>query len=184
MVPEDVAVICRLTGGCDNGFNLHPNSLGHQLIADTFFAAIAAGVRPPVTPTAAQLKKSLSVALVPHGKSAKIAAILRAGGYTVSFKALAPGKAGIRWYLVPPYAHLAMGKNEKPLARRDRQAHVPPCRNARPEAHAHTSRQAAPQTLPDRKTHRHGHLHTNRRAPHRRNQDLRAHSLTGHCSVK
>jgi lysophospholipase L1-like esterase len=115
MVPEDVAVICRLTGGCDHGFDLHANSPGHQLIADTFFAAITAGVVPPVTPSAAQIKKSLSAALVPHGKSAKIAAILRAGGYTVSFKALAAGNAEIHWYVVPLHAHLSMGKNRKPM---------------------------------------------------------------------
>jgi lysophospholipase L1-like esterase len=115
MVPEDVAVICRLTGGCDHGFDLHANSLGHRLIAATFFAAITAGVLPPVTPSAAQIKKSLSAALVPHGKSAKIDAILRAGGYTVSFRALAPGDAEIRWYVVPPHAHLTMGKNRKPV---------------------------------------------------------------------
>ncbi len=114
MVPEDVAVICRLTGGCDHGFDLHANGLGHQLIADTFFSAITAGVVPPVTPSAAQIKKSLSAALVPHGTSAKIGAILRAGGYTVSFRALARGDAEIHWYVGPPHARLTMGKNRKP----------------------------------------------------------------------
>jgi lysophospholipase L1-like esterase len=115
MVPQDVAVICRLTGGCDHGFDLHANSLGHQLIADTFFAAITSGVVPPVPPSAAEIKKSLSAELVPHGKAAKIAAILRAGGYTVSFKALGAGNAELNWYLVPPHAHLATGKTPKPL---------------------------------------------------------------------
>jgi hypothetical protein len=115
MVPKDVAVICRLTGGCDHGFDLHANSLGHQLIADTFFAAITAGVVPPVTPSAAQIKRSLSAELVPHGKAAKIAAILRAGGYTVSFKALCAGNAELKWYLVPPHAHLTTGKTPQPL---------------------------------------------------------------------
>ena len=113
MVPEDVAVICRLTGGCDHGFDLHANSLGHQLIADTFFAAITGGVGP-VTPSAAQIKNSLLAALVPHGKSAKIAAVLRAGGYTTSLKALAAGNAAVHWYL-PPHARLTKGKNRKPL---------------------------------------------------------------------
>ncbi len=108
LVPKDVAVICRLTGGCDHGFDLHANSLGHQLIADTFFAAITAG-----TPTPAQIKKSLSAALLPHGTSAKIAAVLRAGGYTVAFKALAGGTAEIHWYAVPPRAHLTTGTNPK-----------------------------------------------------------------------
>jgi lysophospholipase L1-like esterase len=112
-VPKDVAVICRLTGGCDHGFDLHANSLGHQLIADTFFAAITAGA-VPVTPSAAQIKKSLSAALVPHGKSAKIAAILKAGGYTTSLRALAAGNATVHWYL-PPHGQLTMGGNRKPL---------------------------------------------------------------------
>ncbi len=113
MLPDDVAVICRLTGGCDHGFDLHANGLGHQLIADTFFAAITAGVLP-VTPSAAQIKKSLSAALVPHGKLAKIAAILKAGGYTTSLKAVAAGNAAVHWYL-PPHARLTMAKNRKPL---------------------------------------------------------------------
>ena len=114
MVPEDVAVICRLTGGCDHGFDLHANGLGHQLIADAFFSAITAGLVPPVAPSAAQIKKSLSAALVPRGKSAKIGAILRAGGYTVSFTALVRGDAEIRWYVGPPHAHRTVDKNGKP----------------------------------------------------------------------
>lgn len=39
-VPQDVAVICVLTGGCDHGVDVHANSVGHRLIADTFFAAL------------------------------------------------------------------------------------------------------------------------------------------------
>jgi lysophospholipase L1-like esterase len=46
-VPLNVALICQFTGGCDQGFNLHANSLGHQLIADTFFAAITDRLTPP-----------------------------------------------------------------------------------------------------------------------------------------
>ena len=179
MVPEDVAVICRLTGGCDHGFDLHANGLGHQLIADTFFATITAGLVPPVAPSAAQIKKSLSAALVPHGKSAKIAAILRAGGYTVSFKALAAGNAEIDWYVVPPHAHRTVGKNGKAPARRDRQAQVPQCRNTQPKARADTGRQTAPPTLTEHTTHRQRQLHTNRQACHRRDHDLHARPLTG-----
>ncbi len=44
-VPMNVAVICRLTGGCDSGFDLHANAPGHLVIAQTFLAAI--GHRPP-----------------------------------------------------------------------------------------------------------------------------------------
>ena len=110
MVPKDVAVICRLTGGCDHGYNVHANSLGHQVIADTFFAVIAADLVAPVSPSAAQIKRSLSVALVPHGKSSKIAAIIRSGGYTVPLTALVSGSAVIHWYFVPPHVHLTSRK--------------------------------------------------------------------------
>lgn len=49
IVPQDVAMICQLTGGCDFGFNLHANSVGHQLIADTFFAALTNSPTPPAS---------------------------------------------------------------------------------------------------------------------------------------
>ncbi len=44
-LPMNVAVICRLTGGCDSGFDLHANARGHAVMAETFLAAIEH--RPP-----------------------------------------------------------------------------------------------------------------------------------------
>jgi lysophospholipase L1-like esterase len=48
-VPQDVAVICLLTGGCDYGVDVHANSIGHRLIADTFFAALMHRPAPPAS---------------------------------------------------------------------------------------------------------------------------------------
>ena len=46
-LPQDAALICLLTGGCDHGFDVHANSVGHRLIADTFFAALMHRPAPP-----------------------------------------------------------------------------------------------------------------------------------------
>jgi hypothetical protein len=48
-VPQDVAVICLLTGGCDYGVDVHANTIGHRLIADTFFAALMQRPTPPAS---------------------------------------------------------------------------------------------------------------------------------------
>ena len=48
-LPQDAALICLLTGGCDQGFDLHANSVGHRLIADTFFAALMHRPTPPAS---------------------------------------------------------------------------------------------------------------------------------------
>lgn len=48
-VPQDVALICLLTGGCDYGVDIHANSVGHRLIADTFLAALMHRPAPPAS---------------------------------------------------------------------------------------------------------------------------------------
>jgi len=48
--------------------------------------------------------------LVPSGKTAEIAALLKSGVFSVEFKALEAGKAVIDWYEVPPGAKLAKTK--------------------------------------------------------------------------
>jgi virginiamycin B lyase len=49
----------------------------------------------------------LGTALGPVGRTAKIAAILNAGGYLASLDAPGPGKAKVVWYRVPKGAHIA-----------------------------------------------------------------------------
>ena len=57
--------------------------------------------------TAAQLKALLVSLLAPTGKNAKVAALLKNGGYLDSFNAPSAGQLVISWYLVPKGAHLA-----------------------------------------------------------------------------
>jgi hypothetical protein len=59
------------------------------------------------TITAEQIKASLARQLVPSGKGSKIAALLKNGGLTMSFKALEAGTLVVQWYLVPHGAKLA-----------------------------------------------------------------------------
>ena len=51
----------------------------------------------------------------PTGKAAKIAALLKAGGFTFLFKALQAGTAKVGWYRVPPGAKLANNTKAKPI---------------------------------------------------------------------
>jgi len=59
------------------------------------------------TASSAQIANLLGRELAPAGKAAKIHALLKAGGLTVTFKALEAGTAAIKWYQVPPGAKLA-----------------------------------------------------------------------------
>jgi len=60
--------------------------------------------------TTAQLKALLTSLLTPHGKSAKIAALLKHRGYAVSFVSLIAGRLSIAWYLVPKGARVSAAK--------------------------------------------------------------------------
>jgi hypothetical protein len=60
--------------------------------------------------TTAQLQAALLAALVPSGKSGKLASIRKHGGYQTSFDALLAGTVTISWYEVPKGAHLAKAK--------------------------------------------------------------------------
>jgi hypothetical protein len=60
----------------------------------------------------AEITALLGGKLTPSGKAAKIAALLKSGGFTVTFKALEAGSAAIDWYYLPPGAKLA--KKAKP----------------------------------------------------------------------
>jgi hypothetical protein len=64
----------------------------------------------PAPPTAVQIRSLLLSEIGPSGKAAGIAALLKAGGYRLSFRALTAGSAQVGWYYVPPGAHLAAGK--------------------------------------------------------------------------
>jgi alpha-tubulin suppressor-like RCC1 family protein len=62
-----------------------------------------------IGPTVAQIKASLLSQLLPEGKAAKIAALLKKG-YFLLFRALTAGSVLIDWYYLPHGAHVAKAK--------------------------------------------------------------------------
>jgi hypothetical protein len=65
--------------------------------------------------TPAQLKALLLAHLTPSGKTAKTASLLKAGGYSLTFKAPEAGSLTIAWYELPPGAKLAKKAKPKPI---------------------------------------------------------------------
>jgi hypothetical protein len=51
--------------------------------------------------TQAQIKALLASKITPHGKAAGIGALLKGGGYRLSFKAPTAGRVVIQWYFLP-----------------------------------------------------------------------------------
>jgi hypothetical protein len=65
--------------------------------------------------TSAQIAALLAGQLTPSGRAAKIAALLKHGGWTVAFRALEAGTATIGWYQLPQGAKLAKRTKAKPV---------------------------------------------------------------------
>jgi hypothetical protein len=65
-------------------------------------------------PSVGQIKAQLLRDLIPKGKAARIAALLKSHGYRLSLTALAAGKAVIAWYYTPKSAHAAR-RSPKPV---------------------------------------------------------------------
>jgi hypothetical protein len=78
-------------------------------------ATNAQKVHGATTISSAQIASLLASQLTPSGKSAKIASLLKAGGFTFLFKALQAGTAKVGWYRVPPGAKLANKTKAKPI---------------------------------------------------------------------
>jgi hypothetical protein len=64
---------------------------------------------------AAQIATLLGRELTPSGKAAKIAALLKSGVFSISFRALEAGTAVINWYQVPPGAKFTKKAKPKPV---------------------------------------------------------------------
>ena len=89
----------------DHTFEVTNRAQSHPFAVSTLhYTVLAAGA------TTAQIKAALARLLTPHGKTAKIAALLTKGSYLLSFKALTAGRAVIAWYFVPKGAHVARAK--------------------------------------------------------------------------
>jgi hypothetical protein len=89
------------------------NSAGSAAAASASSATVTAIT--PAAPTAAQIKTLLLKEITPTGKATTIAALLKAGGDTISFKALSAGTAVVDWYYVPAGAHIAKAKPKAQL---------------------------------------------------------------------
>jgi hypothetical protein len=70
---------------------------------------------PVATISAAQIAASLARQLVPTGKAAKIAALLKHDGLTMSFTALEAGIISVQWYELPSGAKVAKKGKAKPV---------------------------------------------------------------------
>jgi hypothetical protein len=68
------------------------------------------GTGHSATLTSAQILQILGGELTPSGKGARLASILRAGGYSLAFTAPEAGSATVSWFEVPPGARLAEKK--------------------------------------------------------------------------
>jgi hypothetical protein len=64
----------------------------------------------PITPPPSQIKATLLTQLAPAGHAAKIATLLKNGGYTFSFKAPSSGRVVIDWYYLPKGAKISKAK--------------------------------------------------------------------------
>lgn len=63
----------------------------------------------------ARIRAGLLAQLIPNGKGAKIAKLLKKKGYAMSFSSLAAGKLVIDWYYVPKGAHVSKKKRPVPV---------------------------------------------------------------------
>ena len=83
------------------------NSAGSAPALSSKFGPIAA------PPPPGQIKAAVSKAMAVTGNAAKIAQLLKHGGYVLSFTAPSAGRLVISWYFLPKGAHLA--KANKPV---------------------------------------------------------------------
>jgi hypothetical protein len=70
---------------------------------------------PVATISSAQIAASLAPQLVPTGKAAKITALLKQDGLTMSFTALEAGTLTVQWYELPSGAKIAKAKSKPVL---------------------------------------------------------------------
>jgi hypothetical protein len=85
------------------------------LILTAVAGASCASVALASAPSANQIKNLLARELTPPGKGVGIASILKRGGVTYNFKALAAGTAIIEWFDVPPGARLSGKRKPQPV---------------------------------------------------------------------
>jgi hypothetical protein len=73
------------------------------------------GSSPAASISTAQIAALLGQQLIPSGKAAKIATLLKSGGLKMSFKALEAGTLSVQWYELSAGAKLAKHSKAKPV---------------------------------------------------------------------
>jgi hypothetical protein len=105
----------NIVGATATIYDLTSSDLGMKVrvvVVAVNTAGIGVGVSDKIGPVLgrAQVTASLAKQLAPKGTPAKVGAVLKAGGYKLSFAALESGTVVIGWYYVPPGARLAAAK--------------------------------------------------------------------------
>jgi len=98
-----------------------PHEEHHEASKETGRGGSVTGSSPPgsgsgtiTAISTAQIAASLKQ-IIPSGKAARIAALLKHGGLRLPFKALETGTVAVGWYLVPSGAILAKATKAKPI---------------------------------------------------------------------
>ncbi len=104
-------------GGSSTGGSSGSSSSGSSPSSGDSSTSSGGGSTTIVTSTisSAQVAALLGQQLIPSGKVTKIGALLKAGGLTMSLKALEAGTLMVRWYAVPAGARVAKNTKAKPV---------------------------------------------------------------------
>lgn len=104
-------------GGSSTGGSSGSSSSGSSPSSGDSSTSSGGGSTTIVTSTisSAQVAALLGQQLIPSGKATKIGALLKAGGLTMSLKALEAGTLMVRWYAVPAGARVAKNTKAKPV---------------------------------------------------------------------
>jgi hypothetical protein len=102
----------NIAGATASTYELTGSDLGMKVrvvVVAVNSVGFGVGVSSKVGPVldVAEIKALLAKDITPKGRGAKIGALLKAGGYELSFAAPESGRVVIGWYLVPRGAHLA-----------------------------------------------------------------------------
>jgi hypothetical protein len=115
----------NIAGAISSSYTLLPADAGAKLLVlvtatnSGGSAQTSSNELGPVMPNTAQILAALSAVLSPRGKNASIEALLRNGGFTLTFAAPGSGTLTITWFYVPQGAHVSKAKkkpNPVPIA--------------------------------------------------------------------
>jgi subtilase family serine protease len=115
LVPQLAASLCALAKPASGGgAAVGPAAAGGPTTGANNAALLSSPPAPPAI-TSAQITAQILRQLTPSDKTAKIAALLKSGSFSIKYKALEAGTAVIEWFELPPGAKLAKHGKPKPV---------------------------------------------------------------------